>query len=108
MAECYAYDTIGQDPLRQLIRELGLTTVAAHSSAVVLNGALLRDDEDIRRYCGERTPLAIEDFRQQSAALLPLASWYRGFTPRDNAIRGRAARAKRFWTKSRIRSRGTI
>ena len=85
VAECYAYDAIGHDPLRLLISELGLTTVATHSSAVVLNGALLRDDEDIRRHCGERTLRAIEDFRQQAASLLPLASWYRGFTPRDNA-----------------------
>ena len=27
VAECYAYDTIGHDPLRQLIRELGLTAL---------------------------------------------------------------------------------
>ena len=33
VAECYAYDAIGHDPLRQLISELGLTTVATHSSA---------------------------------------------------------------------------
>ena len=85
VAECYAYDAIGHDPLRQLIGEMGLTTNATHSTAVVLNGALLRDDEDILRHCGERTLRAIEDCRRQAAALLPLASWYRGFTPRDNA-----------------------
>jgi monoamine oxidase len=85
VAECYAYDAIGHDPLRQLIGELGLTTVATHSNAVVLNGALLRDDEDILRHCGARTLRAIEDARRQAAALLPLESWYRGFTPRDNA-----------------------
>ena len=43
VAECYAYDAIGHDPLRQLITELGLTTVATHGRAVlVLNGTLLR------------------------------------------------------------------
>ncbi len=85
VAECYAYDAIGHDPLRQLISELGLKTVATHSTDVVLNGTLLRDDEDILRHCGERTLRAIEDFRRQAAELLPLASWYRGFAPRDNA-----------------------
>ena len=85
VAECYAYDAIGHDPLRQLITELGLTTVATHGRAVVLNGTLLRNDEGIRKHCGERTLRAIEDFRQQAAAMLPLASWYRGVTPRDNA-----------------------
>ena len=39
----YDYEAIGPDPLRQLIGELGLRTVATHSSAVVMNGAILRD-----------------------------------------------------------------
>ena len=51
----------------------------------MLNGALLRDDEDIRRHCGDRTLRAIEDFRRQAVALLPLCELVPGFTPRDNA-----------------------
>ena len=41
VAECYAYDAIGHDPLRQLVAELGLNAVPTGSSAVVMNGAFL-------------------------------------------------------------------
>jgi monoamine oxidase len=84
VAECYAYDAIGRDPLRELIGELGLTAVPTHGSAVVLNGVLLRDPGEIGKHCGGRTLRAIEDFHRQAVAMLPLESWYRGFEPRDN------------------------
>jgi monoamine oxidase len=84
VAECYAYDSIGHDPLRQLIGELGLTAVPTHSSAVVLDGVLLRDQSEIGKHFGERTLGAIEDFHRLTVALLPLESWYRGFAPQDN------------------------
>ncbi len=32
VAECYSYEAIGHDPLRQLIAELGLTAVPTHGS----------------------------------------------------------------------------
>ncbi len=84
VAECYAYEAIGPDPLRQLIRELGLTAVPTHGTAVVLNGVLLRDKSEIGMHCGESTLRAIEDFHRQAVAMLPLESWYRGFAPQDN------------------------
>ena len=84
VAECYAYDTIGPDPLRQLVEELGLKAVPTSSTAVVLNGALLRDESDIATHCGGGTSRGIQNFRQQAVAMLPLASWYRGFGPEDN------------------------
>jgi monoamine oxidase len=85
VAECYAYEPIGHDPLRQLIQELGLTAVPTHSSAFVLDGALLRHESDIGTCCGDGTLRAIEDFHRQAVALLPLASWNRGFVPQDYA-----------------------
>ncbi len=84
VAECYDFETIGPDPLRELIRELGLTTVPIHSSAVVLDGAILGDDSEIGKRFGDGTLRAIEDFRSQASALLPLESWYRGFVEDDN------------------------
>jgi hypothetical protein len=84
VAECYVYDAIGADPLRQLVDDLGLTPVPTGSTAVVLNGALLGDDADIGTHCGVRTLNAIQEFRRQAVAMLPLASWYRGFGPEDN------------------------
>jgi protoporphyrinogen oxidase len=84
VAECYSYEAIGHDPLRQLIAELGLTAVPTHGSAVILNGALLHDESEIATRCGGRTLRAIEDFRRQAMAMVPLTSWYRGFAPPDN------------------------
>ena len=84
VAECYDYETIGPDSLRQLIRELGLRTLPTHSTAIVLNGAILSGDGDIGTHFGPSTLRAIEEFRRQASAMLPLASWHRGFAEDDN------------------------
>ena len=84
VAECYAYDPIGNDPLRQLTHELGLTAVPTGSSAVVMNGVLLRDERALGSHFGAGTERAIEDFRRRAIAMLPEASWHRGFGPGDN------------------------
>ena len=52
VAECYDYGASGDDPLRELVDELGLRAVPTHSSAVVLNGALLRDEREIGKRFG--------------------------------------------------------
>ena len=60
VAECYAYEPIGHDPLRQLIQELGLDGCADSTAARSFsNGALLRDDNDIGTRCGDGTLKAI-------------------------------------------------
>jgi monoamine oxidase len=84
VAECYAYDAFGHDPLRQLIRELGLSTRPTASSAVVMNGVFLRDEREVGSHFGAGTARAIEDFRRKATAMLSKASWYRGFGPDDN------------------------
>ena len=84
VAECYAYDAIGHDPLRQLVAELGLNAVPTASSAVVMNGALLADEGHLGTHFGARTLSVVEDFRRRTVAMLPLASWPRGFGPDDN------------------------
>ena len=84
VAECYDYGTLGADPLRQLISDLGLTTVPTHGTSVFLNGRLLKDDSDIRTHFGDGTLRALEDFRGDAAAMLPLADWCRGFAEADN------------------------
>jgi monoamine oxidase len=84
VAECYAYDAIGHDPLRHLVAELGLNAVPTGSSAVVMNGALLPDENELGTHFGARTLRAVEDFRRLTVAMLPLADWQRGFGPDDN------------------------
>jgi hypothetical protein len=84
VAECYAYGAIAHDPLRQLIADLGLTAVPADSHAVVLNGVLLQDEPELATHFGADTLRAVKDFRRRTEAMLPLASWRRGFGPDDN------------------------
>ncbi len=84
IAECYNYETLGHDPLRQLVDDLELNTFPTHSTAVVLNGRLLRDDIDLGTHFGSGTLRAFTDFRSAAADMLPLANWYRGFVEADN------------------------
>ena len=84
VAECYDYEAIGDDPLRNLMRELGLDTTPTGSNAIVLDGALMLDDIEIGQRCGDRTLRAIEDFRQLASTILPLSKWYQGLEQGDN------------------------
>ena len=105
VAECYAYEASGHDALRQLVAELGLTTVPTDSTAVVLNGALLRDDREIAAHCGDRT-------LERRSRIFAGGPWpcfrSRAGTAasrrKTTDIPGRAGPAKRFWTRWRIRS----
>ena len=84
VAECYDYEAIGDDPLRNLMRELGLDITPTGSNAIVLDGALMLDDIEIGQRCGDRTLRAIEDFRRQASTILPLSKWYQGLEQGDN------------------------
>ena len=84
VAECYSYEAIGPDPLRTLVRELGLETTPIGGNAVVMDGTILRTDDEVGRLCGIRTRTAIQAFRAEAAALLPRSAWHRGLAPEDN------------------------
>jgi monoamine oxidase len=84
VAECYDYHAFGHDPLRELVRELGLRTVPAHSTAVALDGRILGSERDIRTCFGDGTLEAVEQFRRDATARLTLAGWQRGFAEEDN------------------------
>src|SRR5579859_6607673 len=75
-AELYDYSMIGPDPLRELVRELGLTTRPLTGRTVVLDGRLLQTDDDIRRYLGQRALDALEDFRRRAKSLVSLRDYY--------------------------------
>lgn len=75
VAECYDYEAFGRDPLKALVRELGLTPVPTHGHAVSLNGVILRDDSAIAAHCGERTWKSVEHFRRRAAVWTTPAKW---------------------------------
>lgn len=84
VAEFYAYQMLGPDPLRQLIKKLGLKIVPMDGQTVVLAGKILRNHREIKKLCGEATLKALLDFRQRGAAAMPLEMWYEGYWQDDN------------------------
>jgi hypothetical protein len=75
VAECYDYSSVGPDPLRALVEDLGLRTRPISGHTVVLDGCHLRSDHDIRLHYGSGTLEAIAAFRRRAASLLPLEVW---------------------------------
>ena len=83
VAECYGY-VGGDDPLRSLVADLGLETIPTASSTVVMQGQIIRDDEDLARVAGPATRAAVESFRAISAQAVSIDEW-RGRTAADGA-----------------------
>src|ERR1700722_4628881 len=64
-AELYDYSEVGPDPLRELVGELGLVTRRLEGRTVVMNGQIIRGDDDVRRHLGERAAIALKDFARK-------------------------------------------
>lgn len=99
VAELYDYSHFGPDPVQQLVKNLGLSTVRMTGPAVVLGNAILRNARDIQRHFGDRTLKAIQSFQKQCRALCSPADYYEGHWQDDNQHPGPA----RPFTKSSTR-----
>jgi monoamine oxidase len=75
-AELYDYSLIGPDPLRELIRDLGLSTKPLHGKSVVMDGQILRNSDDIGRHLGPEALAALEDFRRLARQLISPTDYY--------------------------------
>src|SRR5882762_9586314 len=64
VAELYDYSHFGPDPVKQLIKKLGLTTVRMNGPTVILGDVILRNNRDIRRHFGTKTLEALQAFHQ--------------------------------------------
>jgi 2-polyprenyl-6-methoxyphenol hydroxylase-like FAD-dependent oxidoreductase len=69
-AELYDYSMHGRDPLRDLVKELGLKAMPFQGRVVALGDRILRGADDIRRAYGVRTLSAIRAFHRQCAEIL--------------------------------------
>jgi monoamine oxidase len=74
VAECYGY-AAGDDPLRSLVADLGLETIPTAGSTVVMQGEIIRDDEDLGRVGGPAARAAVESFRAISAQAFSIDEW---------------------------------
>jgi protoporphyrinogen oxidase len=83
-AELYDYSMIGPDPLRELVRELDLSTRPLEGKAIVLGDRLLNTDEDIRRHLGQNTYDVLQGFRARSRSLITPSDYYESDWKEDN------------------------
>ena len=74
VAECYGY-VDADDPLRSLVAALNIETIATAGSTVVMQGHIIRDDEDLARVGGAATRAAVESFRAISAQAVSIDEW---------------------------------
>jgi protoporphyrinogen oxidase len=84
VAELYDYSQLGSDPLRRLVKTLGLPIHKMYGQTVVLDDRILRDDGDIKRHFGKKTLRALQNFRRRCSKLITLQDYYDGGWPDDN------------------------
>ena len=84
-AELYDYSQLGEDPLRELVEELNLSTKPMTGSAVVIDDHILHDDRDIADHLGPETVAALKAFATKARGLINRAEYYESDWQTDNA-----------------------
>jgi monoamine oxidase/SAM-dependent methyltransferase len=84
VAEVYDYSHFGPDPIRQLIKKLGLSTIRMDGPTVILGDAVLRNDRDIRQHFGSKTVKALQNFHRTCRDLCTPEDYYEGHWQDDN------------------------
>jgi len=75
-AEFYDYSVIDEDPLRQLVAELGLPTIEIGGSAAVIDGAVMGNVDAIRERLGTSAATALLAFDQKAKARMTPRQFY--------------------------------
>jgi hypothetical protein len=70
--------------LRELVRDLGLSTRPMTGKTVFLDGHLLQTSDDIRRHFGQKTLDALDHFRRRATRLISPAEYYESDWKHDN------------------------
>lgn len=65
-AEFYDYAHFGEDPLKELIAELGLSISVMGGSAVIMNDQILTNSEEIGNHLGPKAVQALREFDQRA------------------------------------------
>ncbi|HEX8912008.1 MAG TPA: FAD-dependent oxidoreductase [Humisphaera sp.] len=105
-AEIYDYSGFDEDPLKELVAELGLSTTRMEGSAVVIDQRLVANVDDVRRHFGARCAEALLEFDRRAeghqsprefylsdhAAAADAGMMRAGFQPFVDAIADPAAR----------------
>ncbi|MEZ6068384.1 MAG: NAD(P)/FAD-dependent oxidoreductase [Planctomycetaceae bacterium] len=80
-AEFYDYEGLGEDPLKDLIRELGLSIAPMGGSAVILDEQVISSLEDVEHYLGPGAGRALLEFDQQARDCIVPDEFYHSDDP---------------------------
>ena len=75
-AELYDYSQTGEDPLRELVDELGLTVKSMNGTAVVIDDKVLHDVDDVGRVYGEPARQALLAFDARAKQWMSPQEYY--------------------------------
>lgn len=84
-AELYDYSHVGDDPLRDLVEELGLQVTPMSGASVILGDQELNDLEDVAQVYGERTRRALEEFDRHAKGWMGPREYYESDWQEANA-----------------------
>jgi len=75
-AEFYDYTPVDEDPLRQLVAELGLSINAMGGSSVIINHQVLANLDDIQDQFGHGTRMAYAEFDERARGSMSPREFY--------------------------------
>ena len=75
-AELYDYSPVDDDPLRQLVRHLGLPTVSIGGAAVFVAGRPIANLDDLASACGENARHALMSFDTRARSAMTAGEFY--------------------------------
>jgi monoamine oxidase len=75
-AELYDYSPVDDDPLRQLVRHLGLPTVSIGGAAVIVSGRSIANLDDLADAYGEAARRELRDFDIRARSAMTAAEFY--------------------------------
>ncbi|KYF58518.1 amine oxidase [Sorangium cellulosum] len=77
-AELYDYSVVGDDPLKELVEELGLPIVPIGGSSVIMDQQIMANIDDVRAHLGARACEALLSFDRAAKDLISPFEYYMG------------------------------
>jgi len=75
-AELYDYTPVGEDPLRNLVAQLGLATAPLGGASVVVDGASISNVDDVAHHLGLRARHEVERFDRRAQGWMTPQEFY--------------------------------
>jgi hypothetical protein len=86
-AEFYDYEHLGDDPLKALVRELGLSITPMSGASVVFRDRVVTTQEDVLDALGPDAAASYVDWHRRAADLMTPTEFYGSDDPRPGAAR---------------------